>query len=188
MLPKSCEFYLFRSGIKPLWEDPANKGGGRYVLHIKKIFANKTWEDMLISLICSTNNESDVNGVVINVRSWEILLSVWMKKLDDEDKLEKYRAWIRNSLGMTENIKIEFKEHPKPEDVKNKPYPPQHDDKQEDKSESDQQSIRPKQESGEWIKTDIKHEKKAARQVFSQSNRPTQNSFGGQISKGKNIK
>lgn len=122
-LPKSCEFYLFKTGIRPLWEDPANRGGGRFVLHIKKIFANKTWEDMLIALIISTKNESEINGVVINVRSWEVLLSVWMKKLENEEMCEKYRAWIRKSLGMTENIKIEYKEHPNPEDVKHKPYP-----------------------------------------------------------------
>ena len=118
-LPKSCEFFLFKSGIKPLWEDEANKGGGRFVLHIKKIFANKTWEDILIAVVCSTKDESEINGVVINVRSWEILLSIWMKKITEE-QCEKYRAWIRKSLGMTENIKIEYKEHPNPEEVKTK--------------------------------------------------------------------
>jgi len=116
-LPKSCEFFLFKSGIRPLWEDEANKGGGRFVLHIKKIFANKTWEDILIAVVCSTKDEAEINGVVINVRSWEILLSIWMKKISEE-QCEKYRAWIRKSLGMTENIKIEYKEHPNPEEVK----------------------------------------------------------------------
>lgn len=122
-LPKSCEFYLFKTGIRPLWEDPANRGGGRFVLHIKKIFANKTWEDMLIAFIISTKNESEINGVVINVRSWEVLLSVWMKKLETPEICDKYRLWIRKSLGMTENIMIEYKEHPNPEDVKHKTYP-----------------------------------------------------------------
>jgi len=45
-LPKGCEFLLFKEGIKPLWEDKANAGGGRFVLHIKKVFSNKTWEDI----------------------------------------------------------------------------------------------------------------------------------------------
>jgi len=45
-LPKGCEFLLFKEGIKPLWEDEANAGGGRFVLHIKKVFSNKTWEDI----------------------------------------------------------------------------------------------------------------------------------------------
>jgi len=123
-LPKSCEVFLFKSGIRPLWEDPANKGGGRFVLHIKKIFANKTWEDMLIAVVTSTKDDPEINGVVINVRSWEILLSIWMSKID-EDRCERYRAWIRKSLGMTENIKIEYKEHPNPEEVKNKAPPHQ---------------------------------------------------------------
>jgi translation initiation factor 4E len=144
-LPKSCEVFLFKSGIRPLWEDPANKGGGRFVLHIKKIFANKTWEDMLIAVVCSTKDESEINGVVINVRSWEILLSIWMGKIDEE-KCEKYRAWIRKSLGMTENIKIEYKEHPNPEEVKNK-VPPHHQESQSKNADTSEKEVtKPKAE------------------------------------------
>lgn len=125
-LPKCCEFFLFKAGIRPLWEDPVNKGGGRFVLHIKRIFANKTWEDIIIAFIITTMEHDHLNGVVINVRSWEVLLSIWMKPLASEELKEKYRNWIRKSLSMSDNIKIEYKEHPNPEDVKNKhPVPPQ---------------------------------------------------------------
>lgn len=127
-LPKGCEFFLFKSGVKPAWEHPDNKGGGRFVLHIKKLFANKTWEDMLIALITSTKTESDINGVVINVRSWEILLSVWTKKLVGEEIVEKYRTWLQKSLGMTEKIKIEYKQHPNPDEVKPRETQRHHDD------------------------------------------------------------
>jgi len=112
---------LFKAGVRPLWEDPVNKGGGRFVLHIKRIFANKTWEDIIIAFIITNKDNEHLNGVVINVRSWEVLLSIWMKPLTTEEMKEKYRTWIRQSLGMSENIKIEYKEHPNPEDVKNKP-------------------------------------------------------------------
>ena len=122
-LPKCCEFFLFKSGIRPLWEDPVNKGGGRFVQHIKRIFANKTWEDIIIAFIITTMDHEHLNGVVINVRSWEVLLSIWMKPLSSEESKEKYRNWIRKSLLMSDNIKIEYKEHPNPEDVKNKSQP-----------------------------------------------------------------
>lgn len=150
-LPKSCEFFLFKSGIKPLWEDEANKGGGRFVLHIKKIFANKTWEDILIAVVCSTKDEAEINGVVINVRSWEILLSIWMKKITEE-QCEKYRAWIRKSLGMTENIKIEYKEHPNPEEVKTKgPEGGKDDDSKAAASEKDRNEEEAPAEEEGWM-------------------------------------
>ena len=119
-LPKCCEFLLFKSGIRPVWEDSANRGGGRFVLHIKRIFANKTWEDIIIAFIITTKEQDHLNGVVINVRSWEVLLSLWMKPMETEEVRDKYRTWIRQSLGMTDNISIEYKQHPNPEEVKPK--------------------------------------------------------------------
>ena len=40
-----------------------------------------------------------------------------MKKMNSEEELEKYRKWIRNSQGMTENTKIEYKEFPNPQEL-----------------------------------------------------------------------
>jgi len=117
-LPKGCEFLLFKEGIKPLWEDPANAGGGRFVLHIKKIFSTKTWEDILLAFIITEENFDKLNGVVINVRGWEVLLSIWTKELKAEEELEKYKKWIRSALGMTENIKIDYKPFPSMEEMK----------------------------------------------------------------------
>ena len=34
-----------------MWENEANKNGGRYVMRVKKKFANRFWEDMLLGLI-----------------------------------------------------------------------------------------------------------------------------------------
>lgn len=119
-LPKGCEFFLFKQGVRPLWEDSSNKGGGRFVLHIKKMFANKTWEDILIAFIIAGADFDKLNGIVINIRSWEVLLSIWMKPLRDEEERNYYRGWIRSSLGMTDNIQIEYKQHPNPDDLKQK--------------------------------------------------------------------
>lgn len=35
--------YLFRKGIKPIWEDKANVGGGSFVILAEKAKANKMW-------------------------------------------------------------------------------------------------------------------------------------------------
>lgn len=32
-----ANFHLFRDGIKPEWEDPANENGGKWVLAVSKV-------------------------------------------------------------------------------------------------------------------------------------------------------
>ena len=119
-LPKGCEFYLFKDGIRPLWEDKQNKGGGRFVLHIKKQHSNKVWEDILLAMLATDQDHEKLNGIVINVRSWEILISIWTKDLVDEEGMERYKNWIRMGLTISENVPIDYKKHPNPEDMKQK--------------------------------------------------------------------
>ncbi len=159
-LPKCCEFLLFKAGVRPVWEDPANRGGGRFVLHIKRMFANKTWEDIIIAFIITTKDHDHLNGVVINVRSWEVLLSIWMKQIPTDELKEKYRSWIRQSLAMSENVKIEYKEHPNPEEMKVKPpvQPVQEEDSKRDENEKPPAHLRDAKEPAALPVSDQKDE------------------------------
>lgn len=40
-----CDLHVFKSGIKPLWEDPANRDGGMWKLRLRK---GKLFYDILI--------------------------------------------------------------------------------------------------------------------------------------------
>ena len=57
-LPTGTDFFLFQEGIKPMWEDPANKNGGRMLLKIKKSFGNKFWEDLILNYIGDLSNHT----------------------------------------------------------------------------------------------------------------------------------
>lgn len=50
-IPDGSQYYLFAEDIKPAWDHEANHNGGRFVLRIKKKYANKFWEDMILGLI-----------------------------------------------------------------------------------------------------------------------------------------
>jgi translation initiation factor 4E len=39
-LPKGSSFFLFKEGIKPMFEDPKNKSGGRFFLDIKQEYVD----------------------------------------------------------------------------------------------------------------------------------------------------
>ena len=111
-LPRGCEFFLFRKGIKPMWEDMANVGGGRFYLSMKKSgITNKVWEDLLIAMILIDENTIGINGVVLNVRTSEVIMSVWTTALD-EDLKQKTRLWIKEALDLPNEQVVNHKLHP----------------------------------------------------------------------------
>lgn len=67
------DYSLFKKGIRPMWEDSANKQGGRWVLTIgrhQKDELNKFWLDTVLCLIGEAFDHSDeVCGAVVNVRN-----------------------------------------------------------------------------------------------------------------------
>ncbi len=42
---KYCDYHLFRAGVEPMWEDPANKFGGKLVIRLRKGIASRFWEN-----------------------------------------------------------------------------------------------------------------------------------------------
>lgn len=116
-LPRGCEFFLFKEGIKPLWEDKQNIGGGRFYLSMKKSpVTNKIWEDLQIAFILTDASLNDVNGIVLNVRTAEVFMSIWTKRINTE-QITKIKEWIRDSLDLPNEQVIEFKPHPNNEQL-----------------------------------------------------------------------
>jgi translation initiation factor 4E len=119
-LPRGCEFFLFKKGIRPLWEDEANQGGGRFFISVKKNQSNnKLWEDFLIATLMLGKDMDAVNGVVLNVRTYEVFISVWTKPLDDE-QMARIRNWMHTSMDMPPDITIEYRKHPTNEELAQK--------------------------------------------------------------------
>ena len=116
-LPRGCEFFLFKKGVKPLWEDTLNIGGGRFYISMKKSpVTNKIWEDLQISFILTDDSLDAINGVVLNVRTSEVFMSVWTKRHSDEVNA-KIREWIKESLDLPNEQCIEYKNHPNNEQL-----------------------------------------------------------------------
>ena len=51
-----------------MWEDEANKQGGRWRLRVNKGFANKIWEDLILALIGEQFEcENEISGIYLNI-------------------------------------------------------------------------------------------------------------------------
>lgn len=80
-LPTVSDYHIFKDGVRPVWEDEANKRGGKWIIRLKKGVADRYWEDLLLAVIGDQFMEAsdEVCGAVLSVRSGEDVLSVWTK-------------------------------------------------------------------------------------------------------------
>ena len=107
-----ADVYFFKEGVKPMWEDPANKGGGKFFLHIKKSFATKLWENLLFSLVSEEIPEMKlVNGIILKIHRLEVVFYIWTREIPVPTQ-EVLKTWVKNTVGLSPKIKLEFKKHP----------------------------------------------------------------------------
>lgn len=46
-LPVNSDYQVFRTGVKPVWEDAANANGGKWILRLRKGIAARLWEHLV---------------------------------------------------------------------------------------------------------------------------------------------
>jgi translation initiation factor 4E len=81
LLPTVSDYHIFKKGIRPVWEDEANKKGGKWIIRLKKGVADRYWEDLLLAMVGDQFAEAgdEVCGAVLSVRGGEDVLSVWTR-------------------------------------------------------------------------------------------------------------
>ena len=80
-LPAVSDYHLFRKGVRPVWEDAANKKGGKWIVRLKKGVADRYWEDLLLAIVGDMFGDAgeEVCGAVLSVRQGEDVLSLWTR-------------------------------------------------------------------------------------------------------------
>uniref|UniRef100_A0A7S3LL32 Uncharacterized protein n=1 Tax=Aplanochytrium stocchinoi TaxID=215587 RepID=A0A7S3LL32_9STRA len=111
-VPHTTDYHLFKSGIKPIWEDPANKMGGKWIVRLRKGIASRYWEAALLAIIgedIDVGNE--ICGAVISVRYSEDIIAVWNRNADNVEAVQKIRDALRKILRVPDFAKVEYKRH-----------------------------------------------------------------------------
>eukprot|EP01062_Namystynia_karyoxenos_P032531 TRINITY_DN23_c0_g1_i1.p3 TRINITY_DN23_c0_g1~~TRINITY_DN23_c0_g1_i1.p3 ORF type:complete len:204 (+),score=70.46 TRINITY_DN23_c0_g1_i1:115-726(+) len=129
--PSNLEFganyHAFKRGIKPMWEDPANKEGGRWVISLQgredPERVNEIWEHLLLAMIgeyledgCEPVAGGHVTGAVLGRRKQGVKLAVWMRcspKQGDEQRgaLQALGKRLREVLNLKDDTRLEFIDH-----------------------------------------------------------------------------
>lgn len=97
-LPQKANYYLFKDGIKPAWEDPANTNGGKWSIQLprdkSKPFIDNLWLYTMLAAIGETlesqvsGESSDPNpdlvtGVIMSARQSFYRIAIWTRKAED---------------------------------------------------------------------------------------------------------
>lgn len=115
-IPKPSEvvlggnYYLFRTGIKPMWEDPENAAGGKWSFNIARGTGSKLDHFWLLTMLgCISNaagierpEDSDIDTDKINDIHQDICGIV----LSLRPKQDRISIWTKTSLNETFCIKI----------------------------------------------------------------------------------
>ncbi|XP_074597991.1 eukaryotic translation initiation factor 4E-like isoform X2 [Brevipalpus obovatus] len=93
-LGHQADYSVFKCGIKPMWEDPRNSRGGRWIIPFDrnaKKELDEMWLEVLLCLIGEAfGEESDqiCGGVISNRRSGS-RIAVWTSDYKDQDAVKK---------------------------------------------------------------------------------------------------
>ncbi|KAK9469509.1 translation initiation factor eIF 4e-like domain-containing protein [Lipomyces arxii] len=112
-LSYTSEYHLFKTGVRPVWEDPTNIHGGKWILKFKKGTSSAPWESLLLAIIGGDFGDGlgdEIVGAVISIRREVDIISIWNKQGSNGSVNLKIRDIIRNVLGVA-NIPIEYKMH-----------------------------------------------------------------------------
>ncbi|MCJ1224790.1 eukaryotic translation initiation factor 4E [Toensbergia leucococca] len=84
-LALKSDYHLFKKGIRPEWEDPQNKHGGKWAYQFKDkrgVPIDELWLHIMLAAIGETlenQDDGEVMGVVVNVRKGFYRIGLWTK-------------------------------------------------------------------------------------------------------------
>lgn len=84
-LALKSDYHLFKAGVRPEWEDPQNKHGGKWSFQFKDKRAvpiDELWLHVMLAAIGETlesENDKEIMGVVVNVRKAFFRIGLWTK-------------------------------------------------------------------------------------------------------------
>mmetsp|Transcript_5424 Transcript_5424/g.16184 ORF Transcript_5424/g.16184 Transcript_5424/m.16184 type:complete len:211 (+) Transcript_5424:44-676(+) len=115
-LPTNTQFFLFRDSVRPTWEDPANKNGGRWTIRLKKGICSRAFEDLAIAFIGEQFDGSEVVcGIALSIRFKEDVLSLWIRTSDDAVVLDSIRdvaqGAMQDYISANTTKEWEYKQH-----------------------------------------------------------------------------
>jgi translation initiation factor 4E len=99
-LALNSNYHLFKEGVQPMWEDPVNRNGGKFILTIPKKDSksgrcDEWWLYTVLAVIGETLdlNGDEVCGAVVSIRKSQDRIALWLKSSDKERCIAIGERW-----------------------------------------------------------------------------------------------
>ncbi|CAF0813596.1 unnamed protein product [Didymodactylos carnosus] len=117
----NCDYYFFKTGIRPMWEDKRNSSGGRWLLSLGRdeMKLDEIWTETLLSLIgdlFSFNSDptplsSFITGAVVNIRQRGHKVALWTSEARNEMIVREIGRRWKKMIQLHPQMKIQFDLH-----------------------------------------------------------------------------
>ncbi|CAH2106982.1 unnamed protein product [Euphydryas editha] len=113
-LRQGHDYAVFKQGIRPMWEDDANKMGGRWLISLEKKQRNsdldRFWLDVVLLLIGENfEHAEEICGAVVNIRAKIDKIGVWTADTSKQQANLEIGRKLKEQLGI--HGKIGFQLH-----------------------------------------------------------------------------
>ncbi|CAF0805500.1 unnamed protein product [Brachionus calyciflorus] len=111
-----CDYMFFKKDIPPMWEDPQNCDGGRWILNLDKKYHNQGldmyWLNTLLALIGDQFFEEGpyVNGVWVNIRPKLDKIALWTKSAKNAEVQMRIGRRFKEILNLRDKDTVLFYE------------------------------------------------------------------------------
>jgi len=107
-----ADFYIFKDGIKPMWEHKGNRDGGQWLVRLHKGLAARCWENLILAILGEQFDVGDeICGAGISMRPKKDCISLWNKTSSDHDTTDRIRETLRKVLNLPAHIDMEYRYH-----------------------------------------------------------------------------
>jgi translation initiation factor 4E len=126
-LSYGSNYYLFKNGIKPMWEDQHNQNGGKWSIQLKKnLDVDNIWLYTILNCLgehfCDVENNMDFNshitGIIVNIRKYQDKVNIWVNNKNDEKAITYIGQTIKQKIIKDiyteideDDIKITYQDH-----------------------------------------------------------------------------
>jgi len=78
-MSKDSDYFIFREGHTPMWEQYPNGGSWSFPLPKKSVGLGRAWEELIFAALGERFGEPDVIGIALSIRAKEDAVAVWTR-------------------------------------------------------------------------------------------------------------
>ncbi|KAJ0393859.1 hypothetical protein P43SY_005981 [Pythium insidiosum] len=115
-LSLGSNYHLFKEGIRPMWEDPVNAKGGKWIFtntRSRRARLDESWLHVMLSLIGETlHDEDDICGAVVSVRKSQDRIAIWSATASAQELQKAIGRGFRSCLiDFNKNEVLKYQSH-----------------------------------------------------------------------------